>query len=237
MSSIRAPAFHLSAHLGAFQPQVDQVLHDMMNDRIVTRLWDHDHTLWQPEDTDISNRLGWLHSAQAMRGEQERLSRLVESIRDAGYTQALLLGMGGSSLAPAVFAQTYGTDHSPLQLAVLDSTDAGAVSAYTQLFEPARTLFLVSSKSGTTVETLSLFNHFYNHVATALPEQEAGSTSSPSRTPRAPWHIWLNATTSATCSSPTPISAGATQLFPTLTSFPRPWSVLICPACWTTPSR
>jgi glucose-6-phosphate isomerase len=175
MSSIRThPAFHLSAYLGAFQSRVDQVLHDMMNDRIVTRLWDYDHTLWQPEDTDISNRLGWLHSAHVMRGEQERLSRFVESVRDAGYTQALLLGMGGSSLAPAVFAQTYGTDHSPLQLAVLDSTDAGVVSAYTQVFEPARTLFLVSSKSGTTVETLSLFKHFYNHVAATLLEQEAG---------------------------------------------------------------
>jgi glucose-6-phosphate isomerase len=109
-----------------------------------------------------------------MRGEQARLSHFVESVRDTGYTQALLLGMGGSSLAPAVFAQTYGTDHSHLQLTVLDSTDAGSVSAYTQVFEPARTLFLVSSKSGTTVETLSLFNHFYNHAATALPEQEAG---------------------------------------------------------------
>jgi transaldolase / glucose-6-phosphate isomerase len=158
MSSIQThPAFHLSAYLGAFQPRVDKVLHDMMNDRIVTRLWDYDHTLWKSEDTDISNRLGWLHSAQAMRGEQEGLSRFVESVHNAGYTQALLLGMGGSSLAPAVFAQTYGTGHSPLQLAVLDSTDSGAVSAYTQLFEPARTLFLVSSKSGTTVETLSLF--------------------------------------------------------------------------------
>jgi glucose-6-phosphate isomerase len=175
MSSIQThPAFHLSAYLDAFQLRVDKVLHDMMNDRVVTRLWDYDHTLWKPEDTDISNRLGWLHSAHAMRGEQERLSRFVESVRDAGYTQALLLGMGGSSLAPAVFAQTYGTDHSPLQLTVLDSTDSGVVSAYTHLFEPARTLFLVSSKSGTTVETLSLFKHFYNHVAAALPEQEAG---------------------------------------------------------------
>ena len=109
MSSIQThPAFHFSAYLDAYQPRVDKVLHDMMNDRVVTRLWDYDHTLWKPEDTDISNRLGWLHSARAMRGEQERLSRFVESVRDAGYTQALLLGMGGSSLAPAVFGQTYG---------------------------------------------------------------------------------------------------------------------------------
>jgi transaldolase/glucose-6-phosphate isomerase len=175
MSSIRThPALHLSTHLGAYQSRVEQVLQDMMNDRIVARLWDYDHTLWKPEATDISNRLGWLHSARAMRDEQACLSRFVESVRAAGYTHALLLGMGGSSLAPAVFGHTYGTDHSPLQLAVLDSTDPGAVLAYTHLFEPAHTLFLVSSKSGTTVETLSLFKHFYNHVAATLPEQEAG---------------------------------------------------------------
>jgi hypothetical protein len=60
MSSIPThPAFYLSAYLDAFQPRVDKVLHDMMNDRVVTRLWDYDHTLWKPEDTDISNRLGW----------------------------------------------------------------------------------------------------------------------------------------------------------------------------------
>jgi glucose-6-phosphate isomerase len=175
MPSIQThPAFHLAAHLGPYQPRVDKLLNDMLNDRVVTRLWDCDHTLWQPDDTDISNRLGWLHSARDMRHEQEHLTRFVQRIRDAGYTHALLLGMGGSSLAPAVFGQTYGTDHSPLHVSVLDSVDPDVVSAYTHLLDPARTLFLVSSKSGSTVETLSLFKHFYNRVAAALPEQEAG---------------------------------------------------------------
>ena len=175
MSSIQTyPAFHLSDHFGAYQSRVDQALQALTNDRVVTRLWDGDHTLWQPQDTDISNRLGWLHSVQAMQREQERLTHFARRVQDAGYTHALLLGMGGSSLAPAVFGRTYGTDDSPLNLSVLDSTDPGVVSAYTHLLDPARTLFIVSSKSGSTVETLSLFRHFYNHVAAALPEQEAG---------------------------------------------------------------
>ena len=168
------PAFSFSTHLGTYQTSVDQVLHQMDEQRIVARIWENDHTVWKPQPTDIYNRLGWLQSPSAIKNELKRVDRFVREVRAEGYTHALLLGMGGSSLAPALFSRTYGAEHGPLNLAVLDSTDPAAVSVYTQALDPDQTLFLVSSKSGTTVETLSLFKHFYNHVAGTQQAAEVG---------------------------------------------------------------
>jgi glucose-6-phosphate isomerase len=104
----------------------------------------------------------------------ENITALVEEVRAAGYTHALLLGMGGSSLAPEVFRLTFGVREGYLDLAVLDSTDPGAVQAHTERLDPARTLFIVSTKSGGTVETFSFFKFFYNWVAEKLGPDKAG---------------------------------------------------------------
>jgi hypothetical protein len=95
-------------------------------------------------------------------------------VRADGYTQVLLLGMGGSSLAPEVFRRTFGVAAGYLELAVLDSTDPGAVLNYAQQFDPSRTLYIVSTKSGGTVETLSFFKYFYNHTLADVGADEAG---------------------------------------------------------------
>jgi len=162
-----------AASLGAYQPAVDQALADMAEDRVLPRIWAHDHTVWKPEPTQINNRLGWLHTAEAMLENVPRLEALVESVRTDGYTDVLLLGMGGSSLAPEVFYETFGAgrgdqkDDTYPDLAVLDSTDPGAVLAHAERLDPARTLFIVATKSGTTTETLSFFKYFYNWTADA----------------------------------------------------------------------
>lgn len=165
------------ASLGKYQAAVDAALEEIVADRIVPRIWAHDHTVWQPEPTEITNRLGWLHIAEKMLEQRDRLSDLVESVRADGYTDVLLLGMGGSSLAPEVFSKVFG-GHGPAagmpRLAVLDSTDPGAVLAHTERLDPARTLFIVSTKSGGTEETLSFFKFFYNWAAQALGGEEAG---------------------------------------------------------------
>jgi len=83
--------------------------------------------------------------------------------------------MGGSSLAPELFANSFGHDHDDLDLAVLDSTDPGAVLAYAEGLDPARTLFIVSTKSGGTVETLSFFKYFYNRTAAVVGAEATGS--------------------------------------------------------------
>jgi hypothetical protein len=165
---------NLTIHLGAYQPQVDAVLREVTAQRMVPRLWERDPTLWQPEPTDLSHHLGWLQSARALDDDSARWSQFVRDVHAEGYTQALVLGMGGASLAPALFRQLFGADPSALPLAVLDSIDPGAVMAATQWGDPARTLFLVASQSGMTGETLALFNHFYNHVAATQRAQEVG---------------------------------------------------------------
>jgi glucose-6-phosphate isomerase len=153
---------------------VENALVDLRDQRILTRLWNRDHTIWKPESTEIHNRLGWLQCVENMRGELARIHQFVHDVHSEAYTHALLLGMGGSSLAPAVFAHLFSTLEHPLKLIVLDSTDPSTVSHYTHLLDPDRTLCLVSSKSGTTVETLSLFKHFYNHVAAVVDAREVG---------------------------------------------------------------
>jgi len=115
-----------------------------------------------------------------MKENLHRLEAFVSTVQVAGYTHALLLGMGGSSLAPELFSKTFGKERNDrkscpyLELAVLDSTDPGAVLAHAEQLDPARTLFIVSTKSGETVETLSFFKYFYNQVAAAVGANRAG---------------------------------------------------------------
>ena len=165
---------NLSANLGSYQAAVDAALSEMAENRIVARIWAHDHTVWKPEPTEITNRLGGLHIAEAMRDDVHRLHALADAVRAEGYTHALLLGMGGSSLAPQVFRETFGVEAGHLDLAVLDSTDPGAVLAHADRLDPARTLFIVATKSGGTVETLSFFKFFYNRMADTLGGERAG---------------------------------------------------------------
>jgi glucose-6-phosphate isomerase len=163
-----------TASLGPYQGAVDDALAEMKEDRVMARLWAHDHTVWKPEPTEIANRLGWLHIAEVMLENVPRLEGVVEDVRAAGYTHALLLGMGGSSLAPEVFRKTFGVAEGMLDLAVLDSTDPGAVLAHAERLDPAHTVFIVATKSGGTVETLSFFKFFYNWTADAAGADRAG---------------------------------------------------------------
>jgi len=165
---------HQSASLGAYKKKVDETLAEMAENRVLPRIWAHDHTVWKAEPAEITNRLGWLHIADVMCENLGRLHGLADAVRDAGYTHALLLGMGGSSLAPEVFRKTFGVRDGYLDLAVLDSTDPGAVLAYAERLDLARTLFIVATKSGGTVETLSFFKFFYNRVLDAVGQARAG---------------------------------------------------------------
>ena len=166
---------YLSYSLGEYQKVVDDALEEMNAERVMNRIWEHDHTLWKPDPSEISNRLGWLHIAEVSKEALPVLEDLVTSLRTDGYTQALLLGMGGSSLAPEVFRETFGVREGYLDLAVLDSTDPDAIYAQAEKLDLARTVFIVSTKSGGTVETLSFFKYFYNQVAALVGAEQAGS--------------------------------------------------------------
>ena len=130
---------------------------------VAARLRSGDATLWGPPGApEIANRLGWLTIAERMLSELDGIEAFAEEVRDAGLTDVVLLGMGGSSLAPEVLRRTFGEKPGHPRLQVLDSTDAARIRAVQETIDPHRTLFIVSSKSGGTIEPLSLFAHFWS---------------------------------------------------------------------------
>lgn len=168
------PVLQESTRLGPLAASFESTLSAAQNSDLIGRIWHKDHTVWKPEPTEITNRLGWLHSAARMRAELPTIKAFVEKVQGLGYSQALLLGMGGSSLAPELFAMTFGAQPGALHLQVLDSTDPGAVLAQAARLDPHKTLFIVSTKSGGTVETASFFKFFYNWTADSIGADQAG---------------------------------------------------------------
>ena len=164
----------LTAEIGPYLPAVEAARAGIEGDRVVERIREGDHTVWKPEPSEITDRLGWLRIARVMGDDLGRIRSAVRAVKDRGYTRALLLGMGGSSLAPEVFRRTFGVKDGGLDLTVLDSTDPGAVLAQADRLDPEKTLFLVATKSGGTVETLSFFKYFYNRLVEALGKERAG---------------------------------------------------------------
>lgn len=124
---------------------------------VAERVWARDESLWGgPGVPEIGNRLGWLDIADRMLADLDELEAWIKEVHEAGLTNTLLLGMGGSSLGPEVLNLSFDAD-----LSMLDSTDPGAVLAALDPADLEKTIFVVSSKSGGTVETLSHFKHFY----------------------------------------------------------------------------
>jgi transaldolase/glucose-6-phosphate isomerase len=132
-------------------------------EHVPERIWRKDASLWGG-GPEIANRLGWLTIADAMLEHAGELDAFVEAVKADGLEHAVLLGMGGSSLAPEVFRESFGPVDGALRLHVLDSTDPGAVLAVERAVELDKTLFVVSSKSGGTIETLSHFRYFHSKV-------------------------------------------------------------------------
>ena len=165
----------LSDRLGAYREAVEVALDELEEQETVKRIWRRDYTVWKPDPAEIANRLGWLDIAERIRPRVPELNELARTLNAGGYTDVLLLGMGGSSLAPEVFRQVFGVREGFLDLAVLDSTDPGAVLSHANRLDLSRTLFVVATKSGGTVETLSFFRFFYNRMVEARGVDEAGA--------------------------------------------------------------
>ena len=135
--------------------------------KFVRRLWAKDPLLWSGDESaheEIRNRLGWLDVVEAMIEECQPACRFGAALRETDVEQVILLGMGGSSLCAEVCQRVFGIDN----FVVLDSTVPSAVHAVASRIDPARTLMLVSSKSGTTTETRALADHFYAQATPML---------------------------------------------------------------------
>ena len=132
-----------------------------LDEDVVGRIWRKDGTLWAPEGTpEVTNRLGWLDIADREREKLDAYRAFAEGLQAEGYRDAVVLGMGGSSLAPEVFRQSYGKLEPGLTLHVLDSTHPQQVREIFNRIDLDRALMIVSSKSGGTIEPMSMFKAF-----------------------------------------------------------------------------
>ena len=145
----------------------------LLDARVVSRTWDRDISVWgaaagSADANSIQTRLGWLDVERTMPPELARVSQLGEQIREERIAAVYLLGMGGSSLCAEVLRAVAGTAKGYPELIVLDTTDERTIASAAARLEPERTLFLVSSKSGGTVEVASLERFFWAHMTAAL---------------------------------------------------------------------
>lgn len=159
---------------GPLSGEFEKLSEQVRQNNIVSRIFDRDFSIWSHNPNEILNRLDWLTAPVEMQEKIPEILNFVEEVRRDGIEKALLLGMGGSSLAPEVFVTTFGTKPNFIELEILDSTVPESITEKTTYFEPEKTLFITSTKSGNTVETISLFNFFYQLSVDRLGAKNTG---------------------------------------------------------------
>jgi transaldolase/glucose-6-phosphate isomerase len=165
---------HRSASLGELKPIVDETLLAFDKEKLGISIWEHDYSVWTDdpkEGREISQRLGWLNAVSTMAPEIPKLKAFAKELIDSGIEKAALLGMGGSSLASEVFQQCFGKGENGVDLKVLDTTVPASILKFDETINIEKTLFIVSSKSGSTIEAQSLFKHYWNMMKDALGEK------------------------------------------------------------------
>jgi transaldolase/glucose-6-phosphate isomerase len=155
-----------SFKLGTYESAVHDRLGKWAEEDMGRRIWEKDFTVWSKDEVpEIEDRLGWLDLPERMNAEIGVIRVFADEIKEQGFTRVVLLGMGGSSLAPEVFGSTFGSAPDYPELTVLDSTHPESIAAVESGLDLKATLFVVSSKSGATIETLSLMRYFYERVS------------------------------------------------------------------------
>ncbi|MFH2030496.1 MAG: hypothetical protein ABIJ40_07660 [Bacteroidota bacterium] len=158
-------------HSNEYNSKIQEAVSDAVSKNVAARIWEKDYTLWSNEPAEITNRLAWLNSPSESLSMLDEIISFRDEIIDSGFKNVLLLGMGGSSLAPEVFSKIFGKENKFLNLEILDSTDPGAVLALKNKFNPKETLYIVSTKSGGTVETISFMKYFFNYAVEKLGDE------------------------------------------------------------------
>ncbi|HEV3312456.1 MAG TPA: bifunctional transaldolase/phosoglucose isomerase, partial [Chloroflexota bacterium] len=159
-----------SEALGLYQAAVEKELQALMDAQFERKLWEKDGSAWTDDPTEqagIKNALGWLNIVETMRENLDSLESFAKEIKSAGFEDAVVLGMGGSSLCPDVIAHTFDSAEGYPRLSILDSTDPEAVADLTERIDPSKTLFIVSSKSGTTAEPNAFYHYFWGKAKEA----------------------------------------------------------------------
>ncbi len=152
---------HLGAVAGAIDAADDEVV------ELIPRIWARDHTVWQDEPTEVSDRLGWLDAPRTFAERTGDLRTFASEVVADGITDVLLVGMGGSSLYPEVLSRTFGAADGHPELTVLDTTDPAAVARVAETLPIETTLLVASSKSGSTIETRSHLEWYWELLVDA----------------------------------------------------------------------
>ncbi|MEK7772811.1 MAG: bifunctional transaldolase/phosoglucose isomerase, partial [Deltaproteobacteria bacterium] len=164
--------------LAGFEPAIRSAVEELGREGFLARLWAKDPALWKhgPEEAGIiKNGLGWLAVPGVMEAHKAGITDFAAGVKMSGFTSVVLLGMGGSSLAPLVLARSFGPQAGYPELIVLDSTDPEAVKHVEDAVDIKKTLFIVSSKSGSTIEPLSFFEYYYNRLHEEMGEEAGGN--------------------------------------------------------------
>ena len=164
----------IKINLGRYEDLFNEKMKELQSQKIISRIWEKDHTVWRDDPTEISNRLGWLDCADVAQTKFDEINEFVERVKNEGFKNVLLMGMGGSSLAPEVFVKIFGVKQDYLNLYVTDSTHPDAVKEFQNKLKPEETLYIVSTKSGGTVETISFMKRFYNDTIHSIGAENVG---------------------------------------------------------------
>jgi len=156
----------------ALQQAVESTLKDWQANRKMARLWQGDASLWTGDDEN--KWVGWLNVVEEQISQLPQLQAAAEDAQKAGFTHALLLGMGGSSLCPEILKITFGKQAGHPELHVLDSTDPAQVKSLESQVDLAKTIFIVASKSGSTLEPNIFKQYFYDRVQQTVGKDKAG---------------------------------------------------------------
>ena len=152
-------------YAGDYRNAIESQLLELERNRFAERFFDCDHLLWADDPSEITNRLGWVHLPEEMLQVADEIRDFSESERKKGFTDVIVLGMGGSSLSSEVFKNIFIPRDGFLRLTLLDTTDPDFILKTRETIDLLKTLFVVSSKSGSTVETVSLMKYFYAELA------------------------------------------------------------------------
>ncbi|MGI8905661.1 MAG: bifunctional transaldolase/phosoglucose isomerase [Candidatus Sumerlaeaceae bacterium] len=172
------PAESQTENLGSVGKQVSAVLESMSEARFGPRLYGKDVALFAKDAAQhdsVANRLGWIDVPEKMQARTAELTSFAAEVKKAGFKQVVLLGMGGSSLCPEVCAEVFGSKQGYPQLIVLDTTSPEHIAAATGAMDVKRSLFIAASKSGGTIETMSLFKYFWKKLEEAGVAQPGGN--------------------------------------------------------------
>ncbi|MEW6475497.1 MAG: bifunctional transaldolase/phosoglucose isomerase [Actinomycetota bacterium] len=151
---------HRTSSLGTLERRVVQQIEQAERDELVGRIWSRDHTVWHPLPAEIVDRLGWLDLPERMPDQIANLQAFADEVQEGGFTDVLLLGMGGSSLAAEVYRDLFPAGPGAVRLTVLDTIHPAAIAKVERALDLEQTLFVIASKSGATIETLAHYAYF-----------------------------------------------------------------------------